>query len=217
MSSNWPRRRGNHVTQEVLSPPTNGWVEAKIGHEEFLLLLDTLRKIAERATKGSAIDMALLNSEIGGAIQGYEVDRWVKAEVINKMTLHEILGPVGVVLAALRNDANSGVIFDALGDGDFFEGILRRDALIANLERLEARAPQHIPPKKPNHRAAGINLRCFIGHLANAWLVLTNSRFSSYWIDEHPASLSTQFVHAVVKVLDPSIFAPTSHRDTLGG
>jgi len=151
-----------------------------LASEQLSALLETLRKIAEMATGGASVDMELLRWTIEDAVQWYEIDPWVEAEV-NKMNVHEVVGPARVVLAILRNEANGGVVFDALGDGDFFEGIRRRNALIADLERLEARAAQHTPPKRPNNRPPRTDLRLLVGHLANGWLLLTNTRFSSDW------------------------------------
>lgn len=180
------------------------WREGlRISPEQLSALLETLRKIAEKATEGVPVDMKLLRSEIEDAVQWYEIDPWAEAEA-KKMNLHEIGGPVRVILAALRNDANDGIMFAALGDGDFFEGIRRRDSLIADLERLRERAAKHMPRKGPNHRPAGTNLRRLVGHLANGWSLVTNSHFSSDWIGEQPATSGVQFVHEVVKVLDPS-------------
>ena len=53
--------------------------------------------------------MELLRLTIQGAVQWYRVDAWV-ATYVKKMNVHEIVGPAGLVLAALRNEANSGVV-----------------------------------------------------------------------------------------------------------
>jgi len=171
--------------------------------EQLSALLETLRKIAEKATGLASVDMEVLRWTVEDAVQWYRIDPWAEAE-FKKMTIHEIVGPVGVILATLRNDANNGFMFNALGDGDFFKGVRRRDALIAYLERLVARAPRHRPPKRPNHRPPGTNLRRLVGHLANGWLLLTNNHFSNDWMGKDPISPGAQFVHAVVKVVDPS-------------
>jgi hypothetical protein len=201
---------GSRGTEE-LPDWWNDWLQ--MTPEQFSALLETVRKIAEQATSGKPLDIEMLRESIVYAIQWYRVDPWVEAE-IDKMTIHEIAAPLDVVVAALRNDANSGVIFNALGGGDFFEGIRRRKTLVADLERLAALAAQHSPAQKPKHRPAALNLRRLVGHLANDWQVLTGNPFKSDWVCKEPISLGAQFVHAIVKVVDPSSLPqlPTATR-----
>jgi hypothetical protein len=197
--------------------------------EQLSSLLETLREIVAKAS-GRPVDMELLQSTIEEAVQWYRADPWVARE-FEKMTVHEIEAPVRT-LAILKNDANSGVVFDALAGDDIFKGVRRRTALIAYLERLVARAfRQHPPPQNPANRPAGIDLRLFVGHLANCWSLLVQesdtgaplvpfkARFTNRWHRNpdktvSPVSLGAQFVHAVLKVVDSSRLTdlPTAMR-----
>jgi hypothetical protein len=189
--------------------------------EQLSSLLEILEEIVAKATGERPVDMELLRSTIEEAVQCYRVDSWVAREV-EKMNIHEIEGPARTVLAILGNDANSGVVFKTLADGDVFEGVRRRTALIADLERLAACAAQHAPRKNLANRPAGIDLRLFVGHLANGWLLLTHVSFTSRWHRNPdstvlPVSLGAQFVHAVVKVVDSSRLGdlPTAMREVV--
>jgi len=166
-------------------------------------LLNALKKIAEEATRGEPVGMDGLWSTITYVVNWYRADSWV-ADEEGKMNLHEIVDPARAVLAVLRNDANSGAVFNALGDGDFFEGIASRDALIADLEKLVVRGARHVRRKRPRTRPARIDLRLLVGHLANDWVILTNTHFSSDWHDGAPISLGARFVYEFVKVVDPA-------------
>jgi len=188
-------------------------------------LVETLKTIAERAIDELAekamrgglrlepVDLALLRATIAEAVEGYEVDAWV-AEEVGKMNVHEVVDPARAIVAILCNNANDGTVFDALGDGDFFEGIARRDVLIADLEKLAARGAQCMPRKRPRARPARIDLRLLVGHLANSWTVLTKTHFSSAWAGIEPVSPGAQFVHAVVAAVDPASLPhlPTAAR-----
>jgi hypothetical protein len=169
--------------------------------EQLSALLETLRKIAKEATD-EPLDMELLRREIEDAVQWHRVDPWVEAE-IEKMNFHEIVEPARTILAILSNDDNSGLVSAALAGDDFFKGIRRRDALIADLEKLAAHAQKLPPRKNPANRPAGIDLRLLVGHLANTWLVLTNTPFTSEWRKTDPMSFGAQFVYEFVKVVDP--------------
>ncbi len=184
--------------------------------EQFSELLETLRKIVEEATgEAEIVDMEVLPWwTVAAAVQGYRADAWVGEEV-KRMDVHKIAGPLrNTVLPILRNDANSGVLIDALGDGDFFKGVDLLPAVIGALERLAAGGAQHAPSKRVRARPARIDLRLLVGHLAVGWERLTKTRFSSRWHRGEPISLGTRFVHAVVKTVDPesSHALPTATR-----
>jgi hypothetical protein len=167
-----------------------------LASEELFELLNTLKKIAEKATDRKPVDIEFLRSTITYAVQCHRVDSWV-ADEKEKMNLHEIVDPARAVLAVLRNDANSGVVFMALGDGDLFEGIVSRDALLADLEKLAALGARVTPPKNPPWRPSRIDLRLLVGHLANNWVILTNANFTSDWRKEaEPMSLGARAAEA---------------------
>jgi hypothetical protein len=208
---------GSDGTQE-LPGWWNDWLQ--MTPEQFSVLLETVRKITEKATSEAPVDMEMLRWSIIDAIQGYRVDSWSETE-ISKVNIHEIAAPLDLVIAALRNDANGALIHQAIAENgnirylshwlaysnkpdNFFAAIRRREALLADLERLKACAAQYVPPKRPRHREPWTNLRLFVGHLANGWLVATNSSFTSDWSTKEPVSLGAQFVYEVVKVVDPS-------------
>ena len=153
-----------------------------LASEELFELLNTLKKIAEKATDRKPVESSC-GRQSHTRFNAIEFDSWV-ADEKEKMNLHEIVDPARAVLAVLRNDANSGVVFMALGDGDLFEGIASRDALLADLEKLAALGARVTPPKNSPWRPSRIDLRLLVGHLANNWVILTNANFTSDWRKE---------------------------------
>src|SRR5580658_613670 len=102
--------------------------------------------------------MEVVRSTVAEAVQWYRSDAWVAWEV-DRMNIHELVEPLrNAVLPILRNDANGGVLFVELGDGDLFEGVDRLSALIGTLERLAVRAAKHAPRKRRRARPARTDL-----------------------------------------------------------
>jgi hypothetical protein len=146
---------------------------------------------------------AFLRSQLKFAVQWYEAEPWAEGQA-DAMTLHEIAGPIDVLLAALQNSANDGEVYMVLGGGDLFKGVRRRDALVGYLARLKASAAHHKPRKAPSYRPPNVNLRRLVGTLASTWVGATGWTFGGDWHGGEPVSPAAQFAHAVVKAVDPA-------------
>jgi hypothetical protein len=189
------------MTQEVSDLLVCEEPEKKVDREQFLSLLETLRTTAEKATPGRQVDTALLAQTIKDAVQWYRVDKWIEAQP--KATIHEAVEPARALLGLLR--ANHGQACNILGDSN------RLASFVADLETLQAGAERHTPQKRAPNRPPHADLRLFVGHLANGWLVLTGREFTLQWdrteMGLEPISLGAQFIHAAVKALYPERLA----------
>jgi hypothetical protein len=167
-------------------------------------LLGDLAKIVSRT--GKELDekgLRSLREGIEEAITWYGTSQ--VAHEASKITLREIAEPLARVLEPLKREGNRHAVIRTLGGehGSYYLdielGVERRKALIADLERIAAMPP----PERRRGARGNPDLHRLVHPLANEWLVLTGTRFTQDWHHKTPVTGGAEFVHAVVKFIDP--------------
>ncbi len=202
------RKAKNLASWEVSESWANGERHSAIcwhNATAFEALLGDLAKIVSRS--GKELDdkgLRSLRDGVEGAVTWYGTSQFA-ADEASKITLREITKPLARVLETLKREGNRHAVISALGGehGSFYcdieLGVERRKALIADLERIAA-MPQ---PERRRGARGNRDLHHLVHRLANEWLVLTDTRFTQDWHDKIPVTGGAEFVHAVVKFIDP--------------
>lgn len=194
-------RRGDDAMVGNTAPDWN--FEGK----EFEELLKELEGYLVAGAKDGSPDLSGLRDEIKFVACWYYVEKFLPEE-LKRINLHEVGEPLARVIDILKNDANDGLIFDALARSPerhtIDQAVERRNSLLRDLEKIRTAASKAASPsKRAPHRPARIDLRLLVGDLANYWLLTTGAEFTQDWQKGNPLTLSAQFVYAIVEFIDP--------------
>ena len=189
-------------------------------------------EIVEKATKQPLCPRQRegLAGRINGAIGAYHGTQFM-AETARGFTLHEIAeptmntrggikraAPLDEVIALLEHETNIDGVLVAGGAPDMLmvspyqEEVQRVIAeyrtTVSFLRKIRENMP--VPPEKRRGRRKAHDLYQLVGSLAHVWKAFTGEEFTQRWHKEEekgsewePLSGGSQFVHAVVKAVDP--------------
>jgi hypothetical protein len=186
-------------------------------------------EIVEKATKQSLSPRQRegLAGRIKGAILAYHGTQFM-AETARGFTLHEIAeptrnsrggikraAPLDEMIALLEHEANIDGVLVAGGAPDMLmvspyqeevqRVITEYRTTVSFLRKIRDNMPE--PPEKRRGRCKAHDLYRLVGCLAHVWKTFTGEDFTQLWHKEkgewEPLSGGAQFVHAVIKVVDP--------------
>ncbi len=187
--------------------------------EDFERLLGDLAEIVRRSGVEELDEQRreYLRTAVRCAVSGYGVLRWSKDDAAaSEAMLRELKTPLRTVIEILKRPISESVISYTLGKGnhpsgycDIELGSERRKALIAALEEIAA----GLPPSrrmKPRGNPGNADLYQLVHTLANDWRVITGLPVTQM-SDGAPKSGAAQFIHAVVKFVNPGSLGALRH------
>jgi hypothetical protein len=136
----------------------------------------------------------------------------IVAKAHGKSTFREIVRPISEVIEKLEQTENIPDVLLALGaprtarfspdDESLEPAKAQYDAMLCGLRKIRDTVPA--PPAKRKGARKAHDLYAVVDYLADAWETFTGKPFTQLWEKGEPISLAAQFVHAIVKVADPT-------------
>ena len=170
-------------------------------------------KIVVKAAKRSLDERELLDFafRIKNLVSAYRYAQIV-TKAHSKFTLREIVCPISEVIAKLEQSENIPNVLIALGapltgefrpdDESLQPAIAQYETLLCGLRKIRDAVPA--PPAKRRGKPKAYDLYIVVNRLADIWEALTGKPFTQQWEKDEPISIAAQFVHAIVKVADPT-------------
>ena len=146
--------------------------------------------------------------ETASLIVDYRFARMVRG----KSTFRDIVRPISEVIAKLEQSENIGNVLLALGapptaefrpdDESAQPAIAQYETLLYGLRKIRDMVPA--PPKKRKGKQKAHDLYSVVNRLADIWETFTGEPFTQDWENGEPISEGAEFVHAILKIADPT-------------
>jgi hypothetical protein len=132
--------------------------------------------------------------------------------VRGKSTFRAIVHPISEVIAKLEQSENIGNVLLAFGapptaefwpdDESLQPAIAQYESLLCGLRKIRDMVPA--PPKKRKGKQKAHDLYSVVNRLVDIWETFTGKPFTQDWENGEPITEGAQFVHAILKIADPT-------------